>query len=144
MINNRRVGRPLGFKLSENSKRAIRESKRGQRHKEETKVKISKSLHIYFRCKNPLSVELLNMYCKFDDEECNELFEWINGARDDIDNSNNIMTNRAIRNKCKAEITYGSIIECFGHNVNPEFILLTKEYCKLNNIDINDFFSEIL
>ncbi len=35
-----RRGRPAGFRLSEESKQAIREAKKGQRHRQETKDKI--------------------------------------------------------------------------------------------------------
>jgi hypothetical protein len=42
-------GRPLGFKLSEESKDKIRESRTGQEHAVQTKRKISKSLKRYFR-----------------------------------------------------------------------------------------------
>ena len=66
-MNNGRRGRPVGFRLSEASKRAIAESKRGQRHRQETKDKISDSLIIYFKQKNPLSEELTNMYCNFEE-----------------------------------------------------------------------------
>ena len=61
-------GRPLGFKLSEESKKAISESKKGQRHKQETKDKISRSLIIYFRKLNSLSEEIENPYFNYDDK----------------------------------------------------------------------------
>jgi len=42
-------GRPLGHKLSEESKQKISESKTGQQHDRKTKKKISKSLLRYFK-----------------------------------------------------------------------------------------------
>jgi hypothetical protein len=42
--NSRGRGRPLGFRLSETSKQAISDSKKGQHHSESTKEKISKAL----------------------------------------------------------------------------------------------------
>jgi conjugal transfer/entry exclusion protein len=42
-------GRPLGFKLSEESKAKISKSKTGQLHDEETKEKISDSVRAYFQ-----------------------------------------------------------------------------------------------
>lgn len=140
-----KIGRPLGFKLSSESKKAISESKKGQKHKEETKVKISRSLHIYFRRRNPLSIEMLNTYCGFDedDREADDIFEWINKAKDDIDSFEDVLTDKVIRNKCKVEVTCGGTIEYFSHNINPELIFLAKEYCELNDIDMSDFLVEI-
>ena len=59
---NGRRGRPIGYRLSEESKRAISESKKGQVHKQATKDKISRSLIVYFRKKNPVSVGMINYY----------------------------------------------------------------------------------
>ena len=140
-INHIKVGRPLGFKLSNGSKKAISEAKRGQQHKEETKAKISRSLHIYFRQKNPLSEEIINNYCK--SEEDDDLYEWIFSVRDELDKINDVITDKVFRNKGRTEVTYGHDIECFGHSFTPEFILLFKEYCKLNNINLKKFLSEI-
>lgn len=136
MINNvkieiktvsRRKGRPVGFRLSEASKRAISESKKGQKHKESTKDKISKSLLSYFRRKNPLSDEILYMYCRTDDDiTCSWMYE----VSDDLDSYNDILTYRMIKNKLRVEINYGQNIEdMFSHKMTPELLLMYKEEC---------------
>ena len=133
-------GRPLGFKLSEASKRAISASKTGQQHRSETKDKISRSLIMYFRRKNPISEEITNRYCRsMDDEMC----DWIQDVGDELDSSMDIMTEKAIRNKCKIEITCGNNIEFFSHNENPELIYLFKEHCRINNLDPEDLLQEV-
>jgi hypothetical protein len=98
-------------------------------------------LHIYFRQKNPLSEEIINNYCK--SEEDDNLYEWIFSVRDELDKINDVITDKVFRNKGRTEVTYGHDIECFGHSLTPEFILLFKEYCKLNNINLKKFLSEI-
>lgn len=133
-------GRPLGFRLSESSKRAISMSKTGQRHRPETKDKISRSLIMYFRKKNPLSEEITNRYCRCDDDEtCG----WLNEVQDDLDASMDIMTEKALANKNKIEITCGPNIEFFSHSLTPELIILFKEYCDLNDLDFEDILGEI-
>jgi hypothetical protein len=133
-------GRPLGFRLSEASKRAISMSKTGQQHRPETKDKISKSLIMYFRRKNPISEEITNRYCgTMDDEMCN----WIQEVGDELDMAMDIMTEKAIRNKCKIEITCGNNIEFFSHDMNPELIYLFKEYCEENDLDPEDVLGDI-
>jgi hypothetical protein len=133
-------GRPLGFRLSEASKRAISISKKGQQHRQETKDKISKSLIMYFRRKNPISEEITNRYCRaMDDELCN----WINDVSDELDAAFDVMTEKAMKNKCKIEITCGNNIEYFSHSVTPELIFLFKEYCIENGLDPEDILEEI-
>lgn len=128
-------GRPLGFRLSEDSKRAISMSKTGQRHRQETKDKISRSLIMYFRKKNPISEEITNYYCdSMDDDMC----DWIQEVGDELDASMDVMTDRALRNKCKIEITCGGNIEYFSHNITPELIVMFKEYCEENGLDPED------
>lgn len=125
-------GRPLGFRLSESSKRAISQSKTGQSHRPETKDKISRSLIMYFRRKNPISEEITNHYCRtMDDDMC----DWIQEVGDRLDATMNIMTEKAMRNKCKIEITCGNNIEFFSHNITPELLYLFKEYCEENGLD---------
>lgn len=135
-------GRPLGFRLSEESKIAISMSKIGQRHSKSTIDKISKSLILYFRRLNPLSKELLNYYSKRSGEnnQWKEGTEWISEVKDSIDLSKDVLTIRDLRNRSRMESGFGSNIESFGHNITPELLLLFKEYCEDNNIKIEDIF----
>ena len=135
-----RRGRPLGFKLSETSKQAISASKKGQKHKEETKDKISKSLIIHFRKKSPLSEELINKYCRFDDDE---LCGWINEVQEQIDSYMDILTQKAMRNTRRMELTCGDYIEYYSHEVTPEIITLFLEHCELNGLDPEEYFDSI-
>lgn len=134
-------GRPLGFRLSDASKRAISMSKTGQQHRPETRDKISKSLILYFRKKNPLSEEIINKYCRMADDD---IYDWINEVSEELDSYTDVMTERAIHNKCKIEITCGHNIEYCSHEVTPELLLLFKEYCTLNNLDPEDVIEEIM
>lgn len=138
MVNRR--GRPLGFKLSEESKRAISESKKGQRHKQATKDKISRTLMLYFRKLNPLSEEITNTYCRADDDEaCN----WMNDVADDIDETEDILTDRFMKNIRKTEISYGHNIEYFSHSMTPERIMILKEVCEAEGMDVKELISLI-
>jgi len=134
-------GRPLGFKLSENSKRAISQSKLGQKHKKATKDKISHSLVMYFRRKDPLSEELFNRYCNVAD---NGLCLWLNKIQDDLNSSMGILTEKALRNKTNTEITCGHNIEFFGHSITPELLVLFKEFCEENDMDLEEFLEVFL
>lgn len=137
---NKKRGRPLGFRLSEESKRAISESKKGQKHKQVTRDKISRTLMIYFRNKNPLSEEMTNEYVRFDDDLVSE---WINDSQCDINNMENVKTERSMRNSRKIEIDYGNNIEYFSHDMTPETIMLFKEFCKERNINPDDMYAII-
>ncbi len=140
MNNIGRRGRPLGFKLSDASKKAISLSKKGQKHKPETKDKISKSLILYFRKKNPISEELSSRYVykyNFDSSS------WFEDIRDELDSCMDILTEKALRNKNKIEIACGNNIEYFSHELTPEVIIMFKEYCELNDFDCNEVFSNI-
>lgn len=120
-----RKGRPIGYRLSDASKRSISEAKKGQRHKETTKAKISKSLLTYFDRMSPLSDELTNMYCRSNDD-C--VCSWMHNIIDDLNESIDILTQRTIRNKLKIEISYGhNIEEIFSHKITPELLLMYKQ-----------------
>jgi len=133
-------GRPLGFRMSEESKMAIRESKKGQRHKQRTKDKISRTLIIYFRNKNPLSEEIINEYCRFDDDV---MCDWVTSVQDELDNIEDVRTERSMKNTRKTEISYGQNIEYFSHAMTPEIIMLFKEFCEENKIDPEDIYAVI-
>ena len=138
MIKKR--GRPLGFRLSEESKRAIRESKKGQRHKQITKDKISRTLILYFKKKNPLSEEIINEYCRADDDiTC----DWVTKVQDELDRIEDVRTERSMINTRKTEICYGQNIEYFSHAMTPETIMLFKEFCRENNINSDDIYAVI-
>jgi hypothetical protein len=136
-----RRGRPIGFRLSEASKRAISESKKGQRHRQETKDKISSSLICYFRNKSPLSEELTNMYCNF--EEGGEVCEWMANNEEELDNTEDVMTLKSLRNANRIEITVGPNIEYFSHEVTPELLVLFLERCEELGIDPDTLLDEV-
>lgn len=124
-VTQGRKGRPIGFKLSEASKRAISEAKKGQRHKNSTKDKISRSLQNYFRKKNPWSEELVNTYCRVGNDE---LCEWMYNVSDDLDNFRDVLTIKALYNKLRIEVSYGNNIEeIFSHSMTPELLLMFKQ-----------------
>jgi len=141
MSNGGRRGRPIGFKLSEASKRAISESKRGQRHRQATKDKISSSLICYFRNKHPLSEELTNMYCNF--EEGGEVCEWMAHNEDNLDMIEDVMTLKSLRNANRIELTVGPNIEYFSHEVTPELLVLFMETCEELGLNPDDLFDEM-
>jgi hypothetical protein len=136
----RKRGRPVGFKLSQESKDAISESKEGQTHTQETKDKISRSLILYFRRLHPLSDEIANKYCRIDDDiTCG----WVNRVREELDDLDDVMTSRTMRSTRRTELSCGNNIEYFGHNITPEVLLLFKEFCELHNLDPETFFDSL-
>jgi len=140
-MNNGRRGRPIGFKLSEASKRAISESKRGQRHRQITKDKISDSLIIYFKQRNPLSEELTNMYCNL--EEVGEVCEWMAENESNLDSIDDVMTLKSLRNANRIEITVGPNIEFFSHEITPELLALFIMECEELGLDPNEHFDDM-
>jgi len=126
-INNIKIrkkrGRPEGFRLSEDSKERIRESRFGRRHSEETKDKISKSLVKYFKEKDPLSDTMRDDYKYFP----KSIRRWILNNKEDIDKTENVMTEKKLLFLGKLELCLGSEIDDFSHNATPEFFVMLKE-----------------
>lgn len=60
-----------------------------------------------------------------DDGTCSWLYE----ASEDLDCCLDVLTQKAMYNKLRIEISYGNTIEdVFSHSVTPEVLLLYKEY----------------
>lgn len=130
-------GRPLGFKLSQESKDAISESKMGQSHTQETRDKISRSLIIYFKRKNPLSDEIENIYCRLNDDT---VYDWVESVKDELNELDDVRTSKSMRNTRKMELTCGNNIEYFGHTLTPEVLLLFKEFCEIHGLNPEEVF----
>ena len=119
-----RRGRPLGFRLSSETKEKIRQKRTGTLHTEETKNKISKSLSAYFRKKDPLTNTLEYDYRFSSSEVCG----WIGTHSNSINSCDDVLTNKRIIYLSQIEQAFGEDIErFFSHNMTPEFILLLKE-----------------
>lgn len=132
----RRRGRPFGHRLSELSKDRIRRSRIGTKHKQETKDKISKSLSAYFKKRDSLSVSLEYEYT----DVSSEAVEWIFNNREDIDESESVMTERRLSYFKQLEISMGHELEqLFGHNNNPEILLMLKQELSDAGIDLAEF-----
>lgn len=124
MTKTGKRGRPLGYRLSEESKRAISTSKEGQLHRQETKDKISKTLLSRFKQLDPLSDEIINIYCDMSEDE---LCDWVNDVREELDDSEQIFTERRMRNSRRIEISCGHDIERFSHSLTPEVMVMIKQ-----------------
>ena len=116
-------GRPEGFRLSEESKDRIRKSRYNKHHSEETKDKISRSLIKYFREKDPLSENIRYDYRHF--PQC--IDEWIVDNKQDIDQTEHVMTAKKLLFLNQLELCFGAEIDRFSHNATPEFFMLLKE-----------------
>ncbi len=137
-MSKRQRGRPAGYRLSEASKRAISESKKGQHHSQETKDKISRTLTLYFRRLRPLSEEIINRYNR-DNTADADVCEWLESVREELDMFDDVVSDRCMHTTTKIELSYGDAIECFSHKLTPEVILLLKEECIKVGIDIEDY-----
>lgn len=126
-------GRPPGYRLSEESKRAIAESKTGQCHKKETKDKISKTLLVYFKQFNSFGEEIINKYCRADDDK---LCEWANQTKEDLDDLEDVFTSKTMRNKRKMELTSGQHIEFYSHDLTPEALVILKQIMEQEGNDL--------
>lgn len=136
-------GRPLGFKLSEESKRAISESKKGQRHSEATKEKISRTLISYFRNMYPLSSELYDQYHE-EIESSSDNREWFAKISALFDETADIYTERSLNSKRFREISIEYNISMEDNPYlnklmsNPEDICELKQQCDKLGLDFTE------
>lgn len=140
-IEKKKRGRPEGTILSQETRDLISEGRTGQTQTQETRDKISRSLIIYFKKLHPFSKELEKRYCREEDDY--ETFYWIQDVKEELDNLDDVLTDRIIRNRNRMELCCGNHIEYFSHNVTPELLVLFKEFCEINNLDPEKFFDEL-
>jgi len=140
---NKGRGRPLGFKLSEESKRAISESKKGQRHSEATKEKISRTLISYFRNMFPLSTELYDQYYE-EIEASPDNREWFAKISAMFDETTDIYTERSLNSKRFREISIEYNISMEDNPYlnkvmsNPEDICELREQCEKLGLNFDE------
>jgi len=113
------VGRPKGFKLSENTKSQISKTRTGSFQNWSTKDKISNSLLCYFREKNSLSDEMSYIY-----KNC---CGWIKRNKDEINAFEDVKTDSRMRTISSTEIAVDYIEEIAINYDDPEVLLLRKE-----------------
>ena len=141
-------GRPLGFRLSDESKRAISEAKTGQRHSEETKEKISRTLMTYFRNIHPLSKELYEEYRELIDLN-SEVKEWFNKISTDYDTTRTVFTEKSLNSRRLREVSIEYNIDMSDNNnlnfftSNPEKMCELKIMCEKKNISFKDIVSMV-
>lgn len=133
-------GRPVGFKLSEESRLAISKSKMGQTHSQATKDKISRSLLVYFKQFNSISDDLIHRYC---DEEGGKLYSWIVGEKQTIDDLDDVVPERKLRSTHGTEICCGYDIDKFGHGLTPEILVIIKDFVEKHGLDIDKILEEV-
>jgi len=125
-------GRPLGFKLSDESKQAISSSKLGHIHSNNTKDKISGSLVKFYKDKYPLSSEMLEFYHRYYGEA---VASWIAKNFDALDNMEDVVTDRAIHNFKRRELEFNSCFYKSSNSLDPEKVMDLKRI--LGTFDIN-------
>ena len=123
-------GRPLGFKLSEESKRAISESKKGQRHSEETKDKISRTLMLYFRNIHPLSKEFSEDYADILKNNP-EVAEWFDNIKERFDSFDEVLTEKALNSKRLREISIELNMDMSSNPTVDSFTNNPEKMCEL-------------
>jgi hypothetical protein len=123
--NHTKRGRPKGHKLSEETKEKIRIKRLGTHHSQKTRDKISKSLSEFFNCRRSVSDSLGEEYIYISEDASRWIFE----NDEEIDeNLKNVITNKRIASLRQIEIALGmDVDQFFGHDANPEFLLLLKE-----------------
>ena len=123
-------GRPLGYKLSDKSKKAISESKRGQKHSEETKEKISRTLMLYFRNIHPLSKEFSEEYGALLESD-DEVKEWFEAMRDNFDSCSEVLTEKALNSKRLREISIELNMDMSSNPAVDSFTNNPEKMCEL-------------
>jgi hypothetical protein len=144
-MQNRKRGRPIGFKLSDESKAAISRAKTGGRLSEETKEKISNTLINYFKKLHPLSKDIYESYKDIIDSD-SKITEWYENAVEVLNSYSNVATERSLNAKRMRELTIELNIDISSNinlqqeifSSNPEYMCELKCICDKKNIHIDD------
>lgn len=131
----RRRGRPLGYTLSKESRLAISLSKLGHQHTEETKSKISKSLIGFYKRKYPLSEELLVYY---HDKYGEDIASWVAKNKDDIDELEDVVTDRCLLNYRRRELEYNTDLGYSAFAKNYDALLDLKKLLSNMGLDVSN------
>ena len=126
-------GRPLGFRLSDESRKAISDAKKGQHHSEDTKDKISRTLMMYFKNIHPLSQELYDEYGSLL-EDNKDFQEWFENVSSDLDASKNVLTERSLNSKRLREISIEYNVNMSDNQHVASFIYNPEKMCELRMI----------
>jgi len=121
--NNKKRGRPEGFRVSEETKDKIRRYRLGTPHSEKTKNKISRSLSDHFKKRYPLSVTLEEEYENYSEE----VSDWMSDNKDNLDEMEHVVRDNKLTRLRQVELCYGANIDSFGHSATPEFLLMLKD-----------------
>lgn len=117
----RPLGRPVGHKLSRDSRDKIAKTKTGSKHTEETKDKISKSNKAFFKRKNSWTDDLFK-YCRDIGAR-----DWLKQNKVALDTTENCYAPWHLHNKWARMEFLVEDVDIFSHNENPEVLLIRKE-----------------
>ncbi len=136
-----RRGRPFGHRLSEKTKNRIRIKRLGRHHTQDTRDKISRSLAAYFKKRDSLAASIEREYSCISEQAA----EWVHDHRDDINETDHVMTETHLIHLRQLEVCVaGDIENLFGHNITPEFLLLLKEELQLvDGAELEELYSLI-
>lgn len=118
-------GRPIGMKLSDESKQKISNGRMGCEHTMETKDKISESVSKYWR---DLDSDVVGMLKQYEDDP--EAYQWLLDHKDEIDDDPTFYSEQKRRNKRKLEVP-GHIPSYFDNlrinDLTPETLVIMKD-----------------
>ena len=123
-----KVGRPKGYRLSTEAKKRIGAARAGKHRTIEERENISKGVLDYYRRKNTLSTELMEMYGDV-------AGDWIEANQEDLDASG-CKTLSRMRSMSRIENPVGNFIEVLTYDdLDPEKMYLIKERMELEGIE---------
>lgn len=121
-LNKRsKKGRPANYKVSEQTKKKISESKTGLNHTIEARENIAVGVKEYYKGKYPISADLAYVYG-------DSFSDWIEDNADEINEDDSVLTYSRLRTVSRTETPVGGAIEWLAvENVTPELLVLWKE-----------------